>query len=89
VVRAYKRLRRQQILKRPFILDRFIADQDGPKVADEFYRYLSGKDHEFREGQKSKLNTSEAARALHSAVQKLRSEGVPLHRWVPFIYVGK
>ncbi|KDR74447.1 hypothetical protein GALMADRAFT_269334 [Galerina marginata CBS 339.88] len=66
-----------------------IADADGPKIADEFYGYLgSGNSEKAVRGKKSKLITGDAARALHHSVLKLRSEGVPLERWVPFIYLG-
>lgn len=32
---------------------------------------------------------TQAARALHLAVAKLRSEGVSFARWVPFIHLGQ
>jgi hypothetical protein len=61
---------------------RSIADQDGPVVADAFYEYL------FRHGPSTFPDTTEAARALHIAIAKLRSRGVSFMRWVPFIHLG-
>ncbi|KAF8531369.1 CHAT domain-containing protein [Gautieria morchelliformis] len=65
-----------------------ISDEDGPKIADAFYEYL------YRENRPSvtdtfRPDTREAARALHVAVAKLRSEGVSFKRWVPFIHMGR
>jgi hypothetical protein len=66
--------------------NRSIADQDGPKVADKFYEYLSGvSGGETSHG----ISIENSAKALHHAVQMLRLEGVPLQRWVPFIHLGK
>ena len=66
--------------------NRSIADQDGPKVADKFYEYLS----RVSGGERSDgISIENSARALHHAVQMLRLEGVPLQRWVPFIHLGK
>ncbi|KAJ7793816.1 hypothetical protein B0H14DRAFT_2622506 [Mycena olivaceomarginata] len=56
-----------------------MRDLDGPGVADAVHTHL------FRDGQPK---ASEAARALHIAVRKLRSAGVPHKRWVPFIRMG-
>jgi len=65
------------------IIVRSIADPDGPIVADTFYESLfkgccsaTGPD------------TTQAARALHCAIAKLRSENVSFVRWVPFIHLG-
>ena len=66
--------------------NRSIADQDGPKVADKFYEYLSG----VLGGKTSQgISIRDSARALHHAVRILRLEGVPLQRWVPFIHLGR
>jgi ABC-type sulfate transport system substrate-binding protein len=70
------------------IISGSISDEDGPKVADAFYKYLyrnkpSAAEDTFRP------DTREAARALHIAVANLRSEGVSFKRWVPFIHMGK
>jgi CHAT domain len=67
---------------------RSIADLDGPKVAGTFYESM------FKETDSSAMNgprpdTTQAARTLHLAVTKLRSENVPFIRWVPFIYLGR
>ncbi|KAJ7229878.1 CHAT domain-containing protein [Mycena pura] len=56
-----------------------MRDLDGPVVANAVYMHL------FRNGQPK---ASEAARALQIAVRKLRNEGVPHERWVPFIHMG-
>ena len=37
----------------------------------------------------SQCDTTKAARALHLAVKKLRSENASFVRWVPFIHLGK
>ncbi|KAF8154492.1 CHAT domain-containing protein [Crassisporium funariophilum] len=67
-----------------------IADRDGPKIADDFYGYLAkSKSMTVSRKQPSRMDPNEAARALHYAVQNLRSEGVPLKRWVPFIHLGR
>ncbi|KAF8501303.1 CHAT domain-containing protein [Gautieria morchelliformis] len=65
-----------------------ISDEDGPKVADAFYEYLYRMKPSTVVG-KFQPNTREAARALHVAVAKLRSEGVSFKRWVPFIHMGR
>ncbi|KAJ7463200.1 CHAT domain-containing protein [Mycena latifolia] len=55
-------------------------DQDGPLVADVFYSHL------FRNGRKPQA--SDAAEALHLAVEELKKRNVPYERWVPFIHMG-
>jgi hypothetical protein len=70
------------------IVSRSISDEDGPKVADAFYEHL------YRKNQPDvtdtfRPDTREAARALHVAVAKLRSEGVSFKRWIPFIHIGR
>ncbi|KIM74613.1 hypothetical protein PILCRDRAFT_14277 [Piloderma croceum F 1598] len=65
-----------------------IADPDGPNVADTFYAEL------FKPDGSTKTDgfhpdTTQAARALHIAVTKLRSENVSFIRWVPFIHIGR
>jgi hypothetical protein len=57
-----------------------IKDQDGPVVADIFYSYL------FREGQQPQA--TDAAEALHFAVEELKAQKVPFERWIPFIHMG-
>lgn len=56
-----------------------ISDRDGPTVSAAFY------DHIFRD---QRVDTRDAAIALHLAVKKLRDGDVPLVRWVPFIHLG-
>ncbi|KAK7689945.1 hypothetical protein QCA50_006585 [Cerrena zonata] len=57
-----------------------IDDEDGPVIAKMVYEHL------FRNG---RPDTSEAALALHMAVNKLREQGVSVMRWAPFIHVGR
>ncbi|KAJ6616661.1 CHAT domain-containing protein [Mycena sp. CBHHK59/15] len=58
-----------------------IMDRDAPLVADDFYEYL------FRSG---KPDHTQAARALHYAVERLRDKkgGKSFLSWVPFIHIG-
>ncbi|KAF8469924.1 CHAT domain-containing protein [Gautieria morchelliformis] len=65
-----------------------ISDEDGPKVAEAFYEYLYRKKPSAVAGM-FQPDTREAARALHVAIDKLRSEGVSFKRWVPFIHMGR
>ncbi|KAJ6518479.1 CHAT domain-containing protein [Mycena vulgaris] len=57
-----------------------MRDSDGPAVAETVYKYL------FRENATPKV--TDAAKALQLAVRKMRDEGVPYERWVPFIHMG-
>ncbi|KAF8999076.1 hypothetical protein BDQ17DRAFT_1427982 [Cyathus striatus] len=60
-----------------------MADSDGPRVADTFYKhYASGK----KPG--VPLKFSGGPRALHMATKRLIAENVPFTRWVPFIYIA-
>ena len=77
------------------IASRTIYDADSAKVVDSFYEHMfqgnisSGA---------SQLNTSQAARALHHAVARLRAgtvskkekktKKVSFLRWVPFVHLG-
>jgi hypothetical protein len=65
-----------------------MQDEDGPKVADTFYEKLLPAKNLGVDLQRAPLDTTEAARALHVSVAKLRAEGVSLERWVPFIHLG-
>jgi hypothetical protein len=69
---------------------RSIYDVDGPEMADTFYENLfRGKeDSTVTDPNPLYPDTMEAARALHIAVGKLRGNGVPFMRWVPFIHYG-
>jgi hypothetical protein len=66
------------------MVPRSIADVDGPKIANSFYA-------DFFKGYSSTTgpDTTQAARALHRAVTKLRSENASFVRWVPFIHLGR
>ena len=63
--------------------NRSICDDDGPEIADEFYGHLFREDSSF-------VDTTEAARALHLAVNKLRIkfDNGSFARWVPFVHYG-
>jgi len=67
---------------------RSIFDEDGPKVADTFYEYLF-KQNNPTMGDKFQPDITHASRALHLAITKLCSEGVPFIHWVPFIHLGR
>ena len=69
-----------------FYLSRSIADADGPKIADSFYEYLF---RNYKKVDNVGPDTTQAARALHHAVAKLRSENASFARWVPFIHLGR
>jgi hypothetical protein len=67
---------------------RSIADEDGPKVTDSFYKHLfrgvSGSTFA-----QSHPDTRNAALALHLTVSKLRADkNCTFRRWVPFIHMG-
>jgi hypothetical protein len=66
----------------PYICYRSIGDNDAPDVAEAFYAHL------FNHGAKMLPDTTEAARALHLAVRKLRAKNVSFRQWVPFIHLG-
>ncbi|THH16518.1 hypothetical protein EW146_g4137 [Bondarzewia mesenterica] len=61
-------------------------DMDGPKIVDEFYRYLF--EDEAGAPVPPYPNTTRAARALHLAVAKLRAQNCAFKRWVPFVHLG-
>ena len=62
---------------------------DGPGVADTFYEYLFKENNSGTEGT-FQPDTTRAARALHLAVAKLRSDKkVSFVHWVPFIHLGR
>jgi hypothetical protein len=67
---------------------RSISDMDGPEIADTFYESLF-KYNNSTTTDTFRPDTSQAARALHLAVAKLRAEGVSFARWVPFIHLGR
>lgn len=55
-------------------------DEDGPRMATAVYSKL------FEGGV---LNLDAVPFALDAAVQKLRMEGAPPSRWVPYIHMGR
>ena len=67
------------------IISRSISDVDGPKIADSFYKNL------FKECATSQAgpDPAQAARALHLAVAKLRSDKVSFVSWIPFVHLGR
>ncbi|EDR09388.1 uncharacterized protein LACBIDRAFT_318922 [Laccaria bicolor S238N-H82] len=64
-----------------------MSDEDGPTIVDTFYEELFSGSPDGRPALKPDMTKS--ALALHLAVKKLRSQGVPFRRWVPFIHMGK
>ena len=59
-----------------------IRDKDAPVVADEVYRHLLSVEQP---------DSTQAARALHYAVARLRRESpeISFSSWVPFIHIGR
>ncbi|KAJ7747449.1 tetratricopeptide repeat-containing protein [Mycena maculata] len=63
-------------------------DLDGPKIADTFYEHLF-RDCDLTSNPPVVPDLTEAARALHLAVTKLREDpDIPFMRWVPFVHYG-
>jgi hypothetical protein len=54
-------------------------DEDGPYVAERFYKKLF---------EKERIVADDVAYALDYAVTELRRSGVPPERWATFIHVG-
>ncbi|KAG8905989.1 hypothetical protein FRB99_007846 [Tulasnella sp. 403] len=61
-----------------------MADEDGPRLSDEFYRQMWLRAKPL--GQRP--NCTWAAEALRSAVKEMRRKKVPLHRWINFVHWG-
>jgi hypothetical protein len=59
--------------------NRAFADGDGPKVARWFYEELLGQET---------IDLDSVPYSLDIAMSKLRSMGLPLERWAPFIHMG-
>ncbi|KAJ7683898.1 CHAT domain-containing protein [Mycena rosella] len=57
-----------------------MRDDDGPIVAGLVYKHL------FADGRQPQA--TDTAEALQLAVRKLRDNGVPYQRWMPFIHMG-
>ena len=92
-VRMYLLQEKPYVISDLFGFDSFrsIADSDGPKVTDIFYEYLFQRHPALNSTTvmaDSRPDTTQAARALHIAVGKLRSEGASFMRWVPLIHLG-
>ncbi|KAJ6609581.1 CHAT domain-containing protein [Mycena sp. CBHHK59/15] len=65
-----------------------IADPDGPKIADTFYQHLF-RNCDVASDLHVLPDLTDAARALHLAVAKLREDpNVDFTRWVPFVHYG-
>jgi CHAT domain-containing protein len=56
-----------------------MRDADGPLVSEAVYKQL------FMNGTPDRSRT---AFALHSAIQVMRKNNIPMFRWVPFIHLG-
>jgi hypothetical protein len=63
-------------------------DSDGPQVTDSFYEELFKTCHTDAPLPQIPPDLTRAAYALHCAVLKLRADGVPVMRWVPFVHYG-
>lgn len=63
-------------------------DNDGPKIADTFYKKMF--DHcDLNPTPPVVPDLTKAAEALHLAVSELRKEpGMTFERWVPFVHYG-
>ncbi|KAJ6571256.1 CHAT domain-containing protein [Mycena capillaripes] len=63
-------------------------DLDGPKIADKFYEHLF-QNYDPNSNPPVLPDLTQAAKALHLAVAKLRKEpDIPFRRWVPFVHYG-
>ncbi|KAF8182822.1 CHAT domain-containing protein [Mycena galopus ATCC 62051] len=63
-------------------------DLDGPKVADAFYEHLF-KNCKPTSDPRVLPDLTQAAKALHVAVGKLREDrNIPFSQWVPFVHYG-
>jgi hypothetical protein len=56
-----------------------MGDADGPVVAPMVYRELFKGDM---------FDPSVVPYALDEAVQELRRQGIPAHRWATFVHIG-
>jgi hypothetical protein len=56
-------------------------DEDGPKIAKEFYKHMFRK-------QGNKADFRDSAEALNLATRAMRKNGVPLERWTSFVHFG-
>jgi hypothetical protein len=63
------------------IASRPIFDADSPKIADTFYGHLFRTENSPVTTGTSRPDTTQAARALHLSIAKLRSENISFIRW--------
>ncbi|KDQ54443.1 hypothetical protein JAAARDRAFT_135615, partial [Jaapia argillacea MUCL 33604] len=56
-----------------------IGDTDAPRIADGVYSHIL---------KAGKPDYTQAAFALHQAVQRLRLQGASFLSWVPYIHIG-
>ena len=57
-------------------------------MADSFYSCLFDPDAPNNKATPPHPDTTQAARALHLAIAKLRADKSTFKRWVPFIHLG-
>ncbi|KAJ7431489.1 hypothetical protein FB451DRAFT_421107 [Mycena latifolia] len=63
-------------------------DRDGPKITDTFYQHLF-KNCNPNSEPPVLPDVTQAAKALHLAIRKLREEpGISFRRWVPYVHYG-
>ncbi|KAF8980403.1 CHAT domain-containing protein [Cyathus striatus] len=65
-----------------------IEDEDGPIIADIFYKNLF-KHVDFTSVPVKGFDPTNSAESLHYAVKQMQECGIPPHRWAPFIHIGK
>jgi hypothetical protein len=61
------------------MIHRAMGDEDGPQVAEFFYKKLFSRDQ---------ISLDDIPYALDYAVGKLKESGVPPARWATFIHMG-
>jgi hypothetical protein len=57
-----------------------MADDDGPVLAQNFYKHMFKK--------KGPVDCGDAAEGLAKAIRALRRMGVPFERWINFVHYG-
>ncbi|KAG8923868.1 hypothetical protein FRC02_010844 [Tulasnella sp. 418] len=66
-----------------------MADNDGPIIAQEVYKYMFRKVGNPDLSLSESVNCTEAAVALNIATKALRDSKVPLERWINFVHIGR
>ncbi|KAG8958782.1 hypothetical protein FRC03_008818 [Tulasnella sp. 419] len=66
-----------------------MADNDGPIIAQEVYKYMFRKVGNPDLNVSESVNCTEAAVALNVATKALRDSKVPLERWINFVHIGR